>query len=64
MTLTEERKQCYDSLTNKGKWIVYGNDTKAIKDFVSSVMGKDYDFEIKTQKSVFGNENIVVSLTK
>lgn len=63
MQYTEEEKQCYNALTKQGKWICFGDNTKAIKRFVSKVMGKDYKFEIKTQKSVFGNANIVVPLT-
>lgn len=58
---TEEERQCYDSLKNKGKWICFGNDTKAIKRFVENVMGKDYKFEIKTQKSIFGNANVILT---
>lgn len=64
MQYTEEEKQCYNALTKQGKWIVFGNDTKAIKRFVSKVMGKDYKFEISTMKCVFGNENVVKPLTK
>ena len=60
---TEEEKQCYDSLKNDGMWICYG-DTEAVKNFVSSTMGKDYAFEIKTSKSIFGTANVVLPLTK
>lgn len=64
MQYTEEERQCIDSLKNKGKWICFGDNTKAIKRFVSRVMGKDYKFEIKTQKSIFGTANIVLTLNK
>ncbi len=64
MQYTEEERQCYNALTKQRKWICFGNNTKAIKSFVSRVMGKDYKFEIKTQKSVFGTANIVEPLTK
>lgn len=64
MQYTEEERQCYDSLTKQGKWTVFGNDTKAIKRFVSKVMGKDFHFNVETKKSIFGNANIVVPLTK
>jgi hypothetical protein len=62
MQYTEEERQCYDSLKNKGKWTVFGNDTKAIVRFVSRVMGPDYKFEITTQKSIFGTANVVEPL--
>ena len=61
MQYTEEEKQCYNALTKQGKWTVFGNDTKAIKRFVSKVMGKDYKFEIQTQKSIFGNANVIIT---
>lgn len=64
MQYTEEEKQCYNALTKQGKWICFGNDTKSIKSFVEKVMGPAYKFEIKTQKSIFGNANVVEPLTK
>lgn len=64
MQYTEEEKQCYNALTKQGKWICFGNDTKSIKSFVEKAMGPAYKFEIKNQKSIFGNANVVEPLNK
>lgn len=51
---TEEQRQCIDSLKNKGEWVCFGNDIKAIKRFVQDIMGLDYKFECHGIKTPFG----------